>query len=61
MGTRQARPEVICPIRPGEGCRLCQVGVTDPQDCGLVYLVMSDEELRRGLLASMLAHSRAAA
>ena len=38
--------EARCPIRPGEKCSLCQMGVTGPHDCGLVYLVMSDDELR---------------
>jgi len=38
-----------CPIRPGEPCTLCQIDVTGPQDCGLVYLVMSDDELREGV------------
>ncbi|MEV0398260.1 DUF6767 domain-containing protein [Polymorphospora rubra] len=50
MGTRpKARPEARCPIRPGEPCTLCQLDVTGPQDCGLVYLVMHDDELREGL------------
>ena len=43
------RPDARCPIRPGEPCTLCQVSVTGPQDCGLVYLVMGDDELREGL------------
>ncbi len=43
---RRARPEARCPLRPDEMCNLCQINVTGPQDCGLVYLVMSDEELR---------------
>ncbi|MDG4828861.1 hypothetical protein O7627_06020 [Solwaraspora sp. WMMD1047] len=43
------RPEPKCPIRPGEPCTLCLPGATGPQDCGLVYLVMSDDELRAGL------------
>jgi hypothetical protein len=34
------------PIRPGEACSLCVPGVSGPQDCGLVYLVMSDPDLR---------------
>ena len=44
-----------CPLRPGEPCTLCQLNVTGPQDCGLVYLMMTDEdlrELRRTRLAS---------
>lgn len=44
---RRARPEAKCPLRPDEVCNLCQLDVTGPQDCGLVYLVMSDEELRQ--------------
>ncbi|MFV2109677.1 DUF6767 domain-containing protein [Micromonospora sp. LOL_015] len=43
------RPEAKCPIRPGEPCTLCLPGATGPADCGLVYLVMSDDELRAGL------------
>ena len=35
-----------CPIRPGDPCSLCVPGATGPQDCGLVYLVMSDPDLR---------------
>lgn len=35
-----------CPLRPGDPCSLCHPGATGPQDCGLVYLVMDDEELR---------------
>jgi hypothetical protein len=27
-------------------CNLCQLDVTGPQDCGLVYLVMSDPDQR---------------
>lgn len=44
-----SRPAARCPIRPGEPCTLCQLDVTGPQDCGLVYLVMSDPELRDGI------------
>jgi hypothetical protein len=50
-----SRPEARCPIRPGEPCTLCQVGVTGPQDCGLVYLVMGDDELRESLHRQQLA------
>lgn len=35
-----------CPLRPDDPCSLCQPGATGPQDCGLVYLVMDDPELR---------------
>ncbi len=49
----------MCPLRPGEPCTLCQVDVTGPQDCGLVYLVMGDDELREGLhRVKILATSR---
>ncbi len=41
-----AGPVPRCPIRLGEPCTLCVPGVTGPQDCGLVYLVMSDPDLR---------------
>lgn len=46
MTIRRTLPEAKCPIRPGDPCSLCQPGVTGPQDCGLVYLVMSDPDLR---------------
>ncbi|MGO4957309.1 DUF6767 domain-containing protein [Luteococcus sp. Sow4_B9] len=36
----------LCPIRPGDPCSLCQPGADGPQNCGLVYLVMDDPELR---------------
>lgn len=39
-------PTPKCPIRIGEPCSLCFPGATGPQDCGLVYLVQSDPELR---------------
>ncbi|MEW2475885.1 DUF6767 domain-containing protein [Micromonospora gifhornensis] len=42
------RPDARCPLRPGQPCTLCQLDVTGPQDCPLVYLVMTDEELRAG-------------
>ncbi len=35
-----------CPLRPDDPCSLCQPGASGPQDCGLVYLVMDDEDLR---------------
>jgi hypothetical protein len=38
--------EAKCPIRPGDLCSLCVPGATGPHDCGLVYLVMSDPDLR---------------
>ena len=41
------RPEAECPLRPGDVCNLCQLDVTGPQDCGLVYLVMSDPDQRQ--------------
>lgn len=38
-----------CPIRPGEPCTLCHPGASGPADCGLVWLVWHDPELRAGL------------
>jgi hypothetical protein len=38
-----------CPIRPGELCHLCHPGSSGPDSCGLVYLVMTDPELRAEL------------
>lgn len=34
---------------------LCQLDVTGPQDCPLVYLVMGDDELREGVHQTRLA------
>jgi len=45
----RTQPEPKCPIRPGDACSLCLPGASGPQDCGLVYLVMSDPELRERL------------
>jgi len=42
--------EARCPIRIGDPCSLCHPGASDPQSCGLVYLVMSDPDLREELL-----------
>lgn len=44
-----AEPTARCPIRRGEPCTLCVPGASGPQDCGLVYLVMTDPELRERL------------
>ncbi|WP_395658405.1 DUF6767 domain-containing protein [Nocardioides sp.] len=41
-----SRPVPQCPIRPGEACLLCESGATGPEDCGLVWLVMHDPDLR---------------
>jgi hypothetical protein len=43
------RPEPRCPIRPQDPCTLCFPGATGPQDCGLVWLVMTDDEMREEL------------
>lgn len=48
-GIKAGRPVPRCPLRPGDPCTLCQLDVTGPQDCGLVYLVMSDPEQREEL------------
>jgi hypothetical protein len=53
------RPESKCPIRIGEPCTLCFPGARGPQDCGLVYLVHSDPELREQLAAKRTEHRSA--
>ncbi|MCE1180096.1 MAG: hypothetical protein LWW86_13885 [Micrococcales bacterium] len=53
---RRARPQAKCPIRVGEACSLCHPGATGPQDCGLVYLVMDDDELREALADNRREH-----
>ena len=50
----------LCPLRPGDGCRLCVPGATGPHDCGLVVLVTSDPELRAGLHRAWTRHDAAA-
>jgi hypothetical protein len=45
-----------CPIRVGEPCTLCVPGATGPRDCGLVYLVMDDAELREALADNRREH-----
>ena len=52
------RPEPRCPIRIGEPCTLCFPGADGPQNCGLVYLVQSDPELRDELVAKRAEHGR---
>lgn len=44
MPKRPRQP--ACPIRIGEPCTLCFPGADGPHNCGLVYLVQSDDELR---------------
>ena len=51
--------EARCPLRPDDRCSLCQPGATGPRDCGLVYLLRTDEELR-ALYAEQLQARRAA-
>lgn len=46
------RPQPKCPIRVGEPCSLCFPGADGPHNCGLVYLVQSDPELREQLVAA---------
>ena len=38
--------EARCPLRPAENCSLCHPGADGPHNCGLVYLMMNDDELR---------------
>lgn len=42
-------PQPKCPVRVGEPCTLCVPGATGPHDCGLVYLVQDDPEMREEL------------
>ena len=56
----QRPPSPRCPIRIGEPCSLCVPGATGPQDCGLVYLVQSDPEMREELAARRRATLRTA-
>lgn len=53
-------PVPKCPLRPGDPCSLCQLYVTGPQDCGLVYLVMGDDAPRDELVKSRKAACRKA-
>jgi hypothetical protein len=50
----RSTPQAQCPVRLGDACSLCFPGATGPQDCGLVQLVMGDDDLR-GELARMRA------
>ncbi|NLE17131.1 MAG: hypothetical protein GX632_01140 [Propioniciclava sp.] len=38
--------EARCPLRPADKCSLCHPGADGPHNCGLVYLMMNDDELR---------------
>ena len=49
MDQRVGQPELPCRVRVAEPCRLCLPGATGPEDCGLVYLVMTDPDLRAEL------------
>jgi hypothetical protein len=41
--------DATCPLRAGDGCRMCVPGATGPWDCGLVFLVRSDPDLSAGV------------
>jgi hypothetical protein len=60
MPTQNAtsQPQARCPLRPGDVCTLCVPGASGPQNCGLVYLVMSDPDLRAELAALRTTASR---
>ena len=53
----RSRPDPKCPVRRGEPCTLCQLDVTGPADCPLVYLVMTDPDLREATTAPQAAVS----
>lgn len=38
--------EARCPLRPADKCSLCHPGADGPHNCGLVYLMRNDDELR---------------
>ena len=57
MSPVRTRPAVRCPLRPGDACSLCVPGTSGPNDCGLVYLVMSDPQLRDRLAELRIAHA----
>lgn len=52
---RRVPRDAKCPVRPGDPCTLCQLDVTGPHDCPLVYLVMSDDDLHERLRINGLA------
>lgn len=54
------RPEPKCPIRPGDACSLCFPGADGPHNCGLVWLVMDDEDQRDQLHEMTVARRQAA-
>ncbi len=43
---RRTAPMPACPIRDGDPCSQCVPGAEGPADCGLVWLVMTDPEMR---------------
>lgn len=47
-----SKPQPKCPLRPGDPCTLCQLDVTGPQDCPVVFLVRDDVELQAEWAAS---------
>lgn len=53
--TRHVEPR--CPLRPADKCSLCHPGADGPHNCGLVYLMMNDDELRE-LYAEGRSHAR---
>lgn len=45
----RSQPVAMCPIRINEPCLLCASGATGPANCPVVWLVMSDPDLRESL------------
>lgn len=45
MSPARRHVDAACPLRPSDPCTLCQLDVTGPQDCPLVYLARSDDEI----------------
>jgi hypothetical protein len=56
-----ADAEPLCPLRPGQPCTLCFPGASGPENCGRVYLVMSDPQLRADLVRRWADYERARA
>ena len=51
--------EARCPLRPQDKCSLCFPGADGPQNCGLVYRMMTDEDLREDYAERRQAERRA--
>ena len=49
---KKVSTRATCPLQPGQPCNLCNADAYNgPQDCPLVAIVMSDEDLREQMNA----------